>query len=81
MLPPDEESDRFLIAKDLKLVGYRRDKFVFCYVVRSGPFWSSFTKSTVKAGRDEGRLRAHCMNSILSRRHKCRTIEKAVIAQ
>lgn len=34
MLPPDGESDRFLIAKDLKLVGYRREKFVFCYVVK-----------------------------------------------
>lgn len=31
MLPPDGESDRFLIAKDLKLVGHRRGKFVFCY--------------------------------------------------
>lgn len=37
MLPPDGESDRFLIAKDLKLVGYRRGKFVFCYVVGIDP--------------------------------------------
>ena len=32
MLSPDEESDRFLATKDLKLVGYRRGIFVFCYV-------------------------------------------------
>ena len=35
MLPPDGESDRFLATKDLKLVGYRRGIFVFCYVVRN----------------------------------------------
>ena len=31
MLPPDGESDRFLIAKETKLVAYRRGKFGFCY--------------------------------------------------
>lgn len=36
MLPPDGEGDRFLITMDLKLVGYRRGKFVFCYVVHHG---------------------------------------------
>lgn len=32
MLPPDGQSDRFLTAKVLKLVGCRREKYVFCYV-------------------------------------------------
>jgi len=31
MLSPDGESDRFLIAKDLKLVEQRSRKVVFCY--------------------------------------------------
>jgi hypothetical protein len=38
MLPPDGESERFLTTKDLKLVGHRRGKFVFCYVVHRGPY-------------------------------------------
>lgn len=33
MLPPDGESDCCQIAKETNLVGFRRDKFVFCYVV------------------------------------------------
>jgi transposase-like protein len=33
MLSPGGQSDRFLIAKDFKLVGCRREKYVFCYVV------------------------------------------------
>lgn len=37
MLPPDEESDRYLTTKDLNLVGHRRGKFVFCYVGRKSP--------------------------------------------
>jgi hypothetical protein len=32
MLPPDGQSDRFLATKVLKLVGCRREKYVFCYV-------------------------------------------------
>lgn len=32
MLPPDGESDRFMTAKVLNLVGCRREKYVFCYV-------------------------------------------------
>ena len=35
MLPPDGQSDRFLTAKVLKLVGCRREKYVFCYVLLS----------------------------------------------
>lgn len=48
MLPPDGESDRSLIAKDLKLVGYRRGKFVFCYVVRNSSIWSQFSKAAAR---------------------------------
>lgn len=60
MLPRGAESDRFLIAKDTKLVGRRSGKFVICYVLpaigrhltnfhfsRSLPFFHSFEKSHV----------------------------------
>jgi hypothetical protein len=40
MLSPDGQSDRFLIAKDFKRAGGRRDKFVFCYVVGIDPVCS-----------------------------------------
>lgn len=33
MLPPDGQSDRFLIAKETKLVGLWRRKNEFCYLV------------------------------------------------
>ena len=33
MLPPGGESDLFLAIKVLKLVGCRREKYVFCYVL------------------------------------------------
>lgn len=32
MLPPDGQSDRFLIAKETKCIGQRSGKFEFCYV-------------------------------------------------
>ncbi len=34
MLSSDEQSDRFLTAKDSKQAGGRRGKFVFCNVLR-----------------------------------------------
>lgn len=38
MLSPGGESDRFLIAKETKLVGQRSEKFVFCYDINEGSF-------------------------------------------
>ena len=32
MLSPDGQRDRFLIAKETKLVGHRSGKIMFCYV-------------------------------------------------
>lgn len=58
MLPADRESDRFLIAKETKLVGYRRGKFVFCYVLGICTFRLEFTKPAVRAKRGEFNERA-----------------------
>lgn len=58
MLPPEGESDRFLTTMDLKLVGYRRGIFVFCYVVGIRVFWSRFAKPAVQAKRGEFNERA-----------------------
>jgi hypothetical protein len=59
MLPPDGESDRFLTTKDLKLVGYRRGKFVFCYVVGNGLFRRWIVRAAIHSKRGELTERAH----------------------
>ena len=45
MLPPDGESDRLLTTMDLKLVGQRHGKFVFCYVADAQHTSTSMKKS------------------------------------
>jgi len=64
MLPTDGESDRFLAAKDLKLVGQRHGKFVFCYVVRILLFWPQLTKPAVSA--DRGEIERQAQTSVFS---------------
>lgn len=56
MLPPDGQSDRFLIAKETKLVGFWRSKNEFCYFVDLA--WMKMLKpcllrlvSTIGAGK------------------------------
>jgi hypothetical protein len=57
MLSPDGQSDRFLITKDFKRAGGRRDKFVFCYGLKIGSFMSRIPKPAICAAQSEGRVR------------------------
>lgn len=52
MLSFDEQSDRFLIAKEIKRAGGRTRKFVICYVLGAAancaPFWESSHRCRLK---------------------------------
>ncbi len=75
MLPPDGKSDRFLATKDLKLVGQRHGKFVFCYVrSRKTTEVSRRTSSTSRSKASQGMpSSANTLRNQLQKVQRCGT--------